>query len=386
MSHTSKYQTKPVLLGILTFVAGQGQTLKFDRAMTQLGGRLAHVKKISFTAKSCIPTLSSGSLTPAEAMKAINKLVIKDSVRTLYDGHFTSLRHFEMYENGRLSTPEPDALATTEEGTFTRVFDLAPRQMGNPDDFLQPLATFGTGSIYAGFEALTTIDANLTALTLIIEVHAHVAICDDLLIPPCIERVEHDIVKSIGIDAEALYLFVALLNSNSYDAITAADITELQITDESTMLEGADVRALRDNYYNDFNVGQLSQVMGEPKAATDDNAKLITGTAAAAPVAVIQPAIWCPPGTFLSKVSYSARPKLSFKWTGSQGTLWGLITRVIPRTTELYGKYLAAIRQFLPVDPTTWQLKPRTSSKRDYVGPRREYLPVKLKAPRAKAG
>lgn len=379
------YQLKPVPLGQVSFVAGGNATLKFDRAMTQMQGRLAHIRKIQLLCRPT-PTLSSGNATPAEMQKAVKTLIIKDSVRKLFEGSFTSLRHFEMYENGSLTIPEPDALLTTEAGCFTRTFDLALKSFGNPDDFLQPLATFGTGSIYFGFGALLDIDANCTAFTMTIDVIAWVAIADDILMPPLLERGEQDIQKSIGLDAEALYAFLAFADSNAFGAITNGDMVDCQITDEAMTGEAVIVSALRDAYYEDFDVGQLSQVAGEPIAATDDNAKTITGTAAAAPLANLQPVIWSPPGTVVSKLSYSARPKISAKWSGTQSTFYALYSRLLPRTTDLYGKYLAAIRQFLPVDPTTWQLKPRTASKRDYVGPRREYLGVKLKAPRSKVG
>jgi len=374
-------QLHPIPLGQVSFSAGQGATLKFDRALSQLGGRLAHVRKITMTGKAT-PTLTAGTVTPAELMKAVNKLIIKDNVRKLFEGSFTSLRHFEMYENGRLSTPEPDALATTEQGTFTRTYDLAMRNFADPQDFLQALATFSQGSIYFGFGALADVDSQLTALTLTIDVVVHVAILDEINMPPLLERVEQDVTKSIAVGAEALYAFVAFANSNAFDAFTAADLTELQTTCEAMAGEQVDVRCLRDSYYDDMDVGQLSQVSGEPVAATDDNAKTITGTAAAAPLANLQPIIWSPKGQRISKLIYSARSNISWKWSGSQASVYALMSRLVPRTADIYGKYLASIKLGLPVDPSTWSLKARTISKRENVGPRREYMACKLKAPR----
>lgn len=380
-------QLQKIFLGTLTYAAGQPFSINFDLALAQLIGRVPHLRKISLHGRGT-PTLSSGTLTAEELSTAMKTLTIKDAVRTYFDGSGRSLRFFEMLERGRLYTPEPDPAATTEQINFTRTFDLALPEAYDPSDYLQPLAVFKGGSISGTWEALATIDANLTGLALSIDVYAHVTILDDVIFGTLLERKEAPLVSGVAHAADALYAFLGLAKSNVFAALAAGDLSTVKVQTMAITQDAFDVRHLRDQFYEDMKSGGITQLAGEPRAATDDNAKQPAVTALAAAPFSLQPVLWAAPRFRTSKLIHETRAASGLVLTigGTTTSPWGLMSRLIPRTGDFLAKYTAAMNVSLPINLNAWEMDTRAFNKsKEYVGGRKEYLPLKFRHPQKAA-
>jgi len=370
------YQTIKLPLGTATFAASGQASVDFKNLQPQIAGRIVHVHALHFDVQAN-PTLSSGTATVEELQKAVASLVVSDGVRTLFEAPFSALRLFESLEGGIVPTAEPDAAATTEAVNFARVLPLGLPRAADPADFVMPAACFKGGSISFGFGALTDVDANCTALSMTVTVTAEVSLHDELIFGSLLQRKVQTVTNGTAISQEALYAFLGLANSTSYDAITAGDFANVGVDFLGYSEKQIHVAVRERMYQAAMRTGPWSTTHGEPRAATDDNPKVANGTAIAAASALLSPIIWAPPGVKLSKLVYAASPDLTLNWSGSQGSGVGLMSRIIPRDAGRFGSYAAAVESQLGVKASS--LSARTLSKKDYVGPRRAYLPVKAK-------
>jgi hypothetical protein len=372
------YQLIPVKLGTASFAAGGRATVDFTALQAQLAGRICHLRGVTFDVQAT-PTLSSGTATPAELQKAVNSVIISDGVKKRFEGSFSSLRVFEALESGRLRAPENDAAATTEAVNFLRLFDCALPKFKDPTDFVLPAACWSRGgSIQFGFGALTDVDANCTALTMTITVTAWVQLHDEVIMGALVERKEQVITNGTAVGQQALYAFLALADAATFAAPSAGDWANVQISANGFDTRAIHVAELERAYHAAMDVGSFSQVHGEPRAATDDNPREAAATALAAAAAVASPIIWSPPGAKISKMVYSADPNLTLNWSGTQANGYGLMSRILPRSDNDYGAYAALVAAGLGI-PMTAIPEARTDSKKPYRGPRRAYLPVKVK-------
>lgn len=376
------HQYRNIRLGRVNFAAGGTAQVKFDKLGAQKGGRGLALRSIQFRVKAT-PTLSSGSATAVELNKMVKTLRISDAVKTRYEGlsGFPGLRAFEALESGRVPYPEPDAALTTETVNFQRVFDLALPTFARPHDFADTAAVWLDGLIEFGFSALADVDSNCTALTAEIDVFAQVFVTDDLLLGTQLERKEQLIKRDVAVGREALYAFLGLAKTSAFGVFTAGDVGKLAFNDEAIDPEQIDARALTDQYHRDMRVGAFTEVHGELTGTTDDNAKVAAGTAIAAAPSYIQPGIWSPPGSRISKVQYSARPNLTLANDGTLTEFYALISRLVPRSSDDMAKYVAVINNKLGLKLDTWGRKIVTLGKHDYKGTRVEYQPVKFKRP-----
>ena len=372
------YQKIEIPLQSVTFTAGSVSTIDFGALQPQLAGRIVHVSEFKFVV-AATPTLSSGTATPEELQKAVRNLVVRDGTgRQLFNGSFASNRLQDGLERGFYNVPESDAAATTEAVYFQRSLGLAPRGFGEEVDFVQPAAVFRGGSMTFSFGALTDVDAACTALTLTIQPYAVCQLHDELILGTLVERFESVLNNGQVIGAEALYADLAICNSSTFDAITAGDFANVETIANGFSRQAIHVADLERMYHEDKNVPSgLTLIHGEPRAATDDNAKVISGTALAAASAIISPVIWAPKGAKISKLVYHAQPNLTLKWSGSQAAGYMLATRLVPRSASDFGKAESLIKTALSLNIKS--VNARTQSKEDYNGPRRAYMPLKCK-------
>lgn len=374
-------QTQPIPFPLpsKSFAANGRDSIDLSVIPPSIGGRAVKVVALTFDINAT-PTLSSGTATPEELQKAVRNIAISDSVRTLFDGSFASMRLFEMLERGQLFAPEPDAAATTEAVNFQRVFSFPPPLIIKPSDLFHPGAAFGQGAkIDLSYGALTDVDANCTALTMTIQAIAWLTLADDVVLPPMLERKEFTVNKDVPITGEAIYLFLALCDSNAFGAITAGDFANFTLQASGVQTKQVHASAFTRAYHEFMKSGAVTHVQGEPRAATDDNPKIPNGTALQAATANVQPLIFMPPGGKISKVAYAAQNELVVGWSGSQASGYGLATRIVKRTKDMEEAYLAAMSQKLGV--TLRNPKIDTESKREYPtnGTRARYMPIKFK-------
>lgn len=380
MTSRHPYQKIEYPLPVATFQAGSNASVDTSGIPAQLGGRITHVVGFKFVG-TATPTLSSGSLTPEELQRFVRSIQIKDGTQRIYfQGSMASLRLTDALERGFLNVAEPDAILTNEQGEFIREFNFAPAGMKCPEDFVQPGAIFRNGGVMFGWGALSDVDANLTALTASIRVFAILTLNDEVKLGALVERVESPVNNGNPINGEGLITDLALCNSASLDAIAAGDFANVQVQVEGFQRDAIHVADLEKMYSGDKNIPSgLSVIHGEPRTVTDDNQKVVAGTALAAAPSNISPVIWTADGVKISKLVYASKGSIILKWSGSQAAGYYLMTRIIPRTAADVGKAEALLRVALPI--ALGPLTVRTESKRELspMSPRRAFLPLAAK-------
>lgn len=373
------YQTIPIPLGTVSFSAGGQATLDFSALQPQIAGRIPHLRHITFDTQ-ITPTLSSGSVKPLDLQKAVKSLVLQDGVRTLFQGSFASLRGFEVLENGRVTSPENDVATTGQAVNYQRVWNAGPLGLASLTDFVMPAACYRGGSMQFGFGALTDVSANCTALTATITVVAHVALHDELIFGSLYERREQLVSNGVSVGQEALYAYAGFAKASTFSTFSAGDVASLSIDFLGYSTKPVHVAALERAFHSlvvDGGVGGYGQSHGEPRAATDVNPKVFNGTAIAAADSTLIPAIWTERLAKITKLVYAASPAITFNWTGTASSLYGMLGRIVPKDSTRIGSYAALVEQALGLRVKT--MDARTLSKAPYNGPRRAYLPNKAK-------
>lgn len=376
------YQLVPVPLPTATYSASGRSQVNTDAIPAEINGRPAHLARLDFEFVGT-PTLSSGSLTSAETAKICSKITIKDGVRTLFDESLEALRVFEALENGSLLRPEHDDIATATEVAFVRSWTPGPKSfLGGLVDFvLSPGAMDGT-PIELNWNPLTTIDANLTALSLTVQVVAWMCVLDDVRIAPKLERKTQSGRSDETITGENdLYAFVGV-SRPAYASLAAGDLANIQVLNSEAEFSQVHVTLLEKAYHEDMKVNGTSIIHGEPRSATDDNPKVIAGggTAFASASNLISPIIWSPLGSRISKLVHRAKGKgLRLKFSGSLNPALFHYTRITERSREDAGAYLELAAKALKIDVTDMVGDVATASKKAYSGPRKDFFPLKFK-------
>lgn len=372
-------QMIPFPLQSVSYSASGRASVDLSVIPAAMAGRAVAVAQLTFDVQAT-PTLGAGTATAAELQALVRNVSIRDSVRSHFDGSFTSLRLSEAYERGQLWSPEPDAAATTEAVNFQRVFTFGLAGFCKESDFFLSAAALGQGSsIELSFGALTDIDAQCTALSATVQPVAWLVLRDDVIISPLLERVERVINKDVPITGEALYANLALADSSTFGAITAGDFANITIQSAGVQTKQVSVHALKRAYFEHNKVGSISQFDGEPRAATDDNQKTVAGTALAAVPANLQPVIWSCPGQKITKLAYAAQNELVIGWSGTQAAGYGLISRIIKRTKDIEEAYVATMQQKLGARLREFRIDTASKSPYPAAGPRARYMPVKAK-------
>lgn len=371
-------QMIPVPLRSLTFSLGGRDSIDLSVLPPTIQGRIAHVSKITFNV-AITPTFSAGTITPASVQNVVANLGLFDGVRQLFNGSFASLRAFEALEQGGLFTPESDALTTTNTFYFQRVWNAGPRLFMAEEDFLTPAASFRGGRIDVGYAAaLTSLGSGLTitACTCTIQPVAWMVLQDEIRLPPFVERYEGALNNNQPLTGEALYAFLGAARSSAFGTFTAGDVANVAIYAAGFTTAPIVANALTRAYQDSMRTGPFSPIVGDPGSANDTGAKLPNGTAIAAAASYVQPLIWSPVGSRITKMNYWAQPSMAVQWSGNAGSLYGLATRLLPRDAQRGQQYSALAEAALGVKVKGGKV--RTDTKVPYSGPRAPYMPLKL--------
>lgn len=371
-------QMIPVPLRSLTFSAGGRDSIDLSVLPPTIQGRIAHVSKITFNVQVA-PTFSAGTITPASVQNLVANLAVFDGVRQLFNGSFASLRAFEALEQGGLFAPEPDSLTTGNTFFFERVFNAGPRLFSAEEDFLMPAANFRGGRIDVSYAAaLTALGSGLTitACTATIQPVAWMVLQDEIRLPPFVERFEGVLNNNQPLTGEALYAFLGAARTSAFGAFTAGDVANATIYAAGFTTAPVVANALTRAYQDSMRTGPITPVVGDPGSANDTGAKLPNGTAIQTAASYVQPLIWSPTNTRITKLNYWAQPSLSVQWSGNASSLYALATRLLPRDAQRGQQYSALAEAALGVKVKAGKI--RTDSKAPYNGPRAPYMPLKL--------
>lgn len=302
-----------------------------------------------------------------------------DNGRVMIDLQGEDIRALEAYEGGGLPyCPEPDGNSgSTNNFYFRRCISFAPAGFeGDPSDFALPLALLENAVLEIGYGALTDVSADTTAGTLRTLVHLVVIGLDEVRVPPKVEkRTWNGAGNQLQIGDRALVTSLVMLDAATHAAISGGDFGALTLDDRrGNVYSGIDAETLGGLYHAMMGAGPLSLIQGEPRAATDDNAKVIneaSPTALVAATASYNPVVFSPPGMRLSKVEVES--PLTLRWNGTQATAYFISTRILPRSED-EARELAQ-RVFRAAKLPYKGGKVKTISKRPYVGPKIEYMP-----------
>ncbi len=378
------YQTVAYRLPDVTWTAGGTATQVLRDLPKQIMGRLVHLAAITWEVD--VDATYTAVPTTIGINNAVTNMRISDGSNILFEGGFNYLRIFEILENrGQLVHPDPDVTTSTNNGYYARTwFAGPPRFAGSPADFLLAAAGLENGQIDYTFGALTDFSSDTTAATVAIRATAHLVLLDEIRVSPVYERRSWTAgAADINLTGRALYPYMAMLNSSAVDAIGSGDFGALSVdTGQGNLINAVDAEILTRMFHAENLTGHFTPVQGEPRAATDDNPKVVnyaTPTALAAATASIQPVLWCPDSCRISKVVAEADSVLRLRWNGSQATGVILTSRILEQSEPTVGAKLGKALGRLSLRPNGNASKIKTLEKGQYRGPRVAYMPYTFK-------
>lgn len=369
----------------VTFSAGAGTTVQLKDAPKQLRGRLPHVQKIIFDVvytptTTALPTVigNNNIFTQCDFWDGrINRFV----------GGFNHMRCKELLSASTERQPNSDTdIASGTARYFRRTLHVGPPHMAGGSDFNGTDFAIYTGNLENGelritMGALTSLAADCTAATGTIRVYLVGELLDEVRIPPAYQFQYYTAPSGdYPLPGKALYESVALLNSSSFDAITAGVFATIRLDfGQGEVVPSIPVTALTAAFQDDFAKGELLGVQGEPGAASDDNTKQVnhgTPTALVAQTAFLQPVWWSGPGRKLSKLEV-AETSARLQWSGTGTNAIVLVGRIIPQPPSVLGQVMAQAVSAAKRSPKGMTIK--TLSKKPYTGPFVEFMPYTVK-------
>jgi hypothetical protein len=379
-------QLFPYQLPTTTFNAGSRSNLNLRDLPKMLGGKHFHLVKLQFSIQLA-PTFGSGTV-PLVGEHNMFSIDFNDGNGvSRFVGSLNAMRAKERLQNGRLRVPDPDEGATTVVRHFERTLHIGPPQMkGAPSDFVIPCGALENGQLnitHGTLAQMGSTTSNVSACTGTLKVTAWLLPLPEIRIPPCYQFQQQDTTSSdVTLTGRNRYELIALLNSSSFDAITAGDFGAARLDmGQGDVIPNIDVEELTAGFNDDFAVGEFGGVLGEPETATvDDNMKIVDRSsplAIVAQAADLQPILWTSPGGKLTKL-YQAESVCKLRWNGTQQTATILYGRFLEQTPNVITSLIAKSAKAAGVTPLTWGLK--TVSKKPMLAPgdHAAYMPWKV--------
>jgi len=272
----------------------------------------------------------------------ISDIEFSDGQDVLFKGDGNALRMFERLENGGNRIGDVLAQTSTNPRFMRKFLMLGPTSLdGNPTDFARPAAEFVNGYLKLTCSALTDISADTTVATLTADVAAIMAPYDELKFPAKYQRkVDANTGTGMKITGEAAYAFLAAVKNSTYGSFVSNDFGRVTVrTGRNRVVANVDAEVLAAVYNGQFARGSLDQVQGEPRDATYDvNARQVnqaTPTALAAGTPDLQPVLWMPPSSRLSKLTARVSEQLIVDYAGSlAATAFWLSGRFLPHQPD----------------------------------------------------
>jgi hypothetical protein len=363
-----------------TYSASGSATQSLRDLPKQVLGRLAHVAKFVFNATFTPTTTALPTTVGNNAL--VQAVDFWDGEVMRFQGGFNHLRQKERMHSGGIRIPDADTdPASTVARYYRRTLHVGPPQFeGAPSDHVIPCGVLENGELRFRYGALTDLAADCTAATGSIRVVAHLVLLDELRIPPRYTYGFQSLgAADVNLAGRALYESLAMLNSASFDAITAGDFANIRLDlgqgDIVPTVKASDLTAA---FQDDFARGHLNTVQGDPDAAGDDNGKMIgtTGLATLAVSVDLQPVLWSPPGARISKL-FEAASVARLAWSGTQSTAVALVGKFLPQPETVVATQIA--KALGRTGLSRQSMRPKTLSKQPYSGPYLEYMPWQVK-------
>lgn len=372
----------PFQLPSITYTAGGNDTIPLKDLPVQLRGRIPHVVKFLFEL-DFTPTYSSGTGSTVGNNNVFTAVDFWDGSLLRFTGGMNAMRAKERLSCGNLRIPDADTDTASATARYVRrVLHVGPPHfLGAPGDFQIPTGMLSGGELRATMGALTDIDANCTACTATLRTTAWLQLMDEVRIPPAYQF-QRLVANSpdVPLPSRALFESLSLLNSSSYDAISAGDFGNFRLDfgfgDVVPSIRG-DI--LQTSYQDDMLSREIGAFGGEPRGASDDNGKSVnhaSPTALAAAPNDIQVVWWA--GGQQAKISKLelCESAARLQWDGSQASAVVLIGRFLPQPQSVVGRLAA--QALAPLKRGYKSIKIKTLSKQPYSGPLVEFMPFKV--------
>lgn len=366
----------PYNLPSQTFAAGGSVNVSLRDIPKRLFGKNCHLAKLTF---HNVITPVGAVATQVQTQNMVYSLEIFDGRMSRFSGGgYNLLRMKERLHTGRTRIPDVDVdIADGTARYFDRVWHAGPPNFVNPLDFAIPAGDLENAEVRIGFGSVTQI--GVTSATGSVRIVAWLALLDEIRVPPAYQWTTQTAGSSdIALNGRALYDVIALLNSGSYDAITAGDFGAATLDlGQGFIVPGVKVNDLAAAYQDDYASGQVT-FQGEPEATSDDNAKMIASGALASATAECNPILWSGPNAKITKLPL-AESSARLKWDGSQGSGLVVIGRILPQTPSIVASIGERAVKAIGKRDVPGQTKPKTVSKKDFKGTYGEFMPWQVK-------
>jgi hypothetical protein len=379
---TMKYQAVPVALRTPTYAAGGGDVVSLANLPGTIDGRTAHIAGI------VIDIVATAAYTTAPTIQGVHSLISQmtffDGIMERYVGSLFDLRLHEVIENGgKLVFPDVELDGGTGSVfAFRRYLPIGALNWADPADGLLPAASMSNAELRFTFGATTDFSPNATAITLVnISLTAMCYPRDgQLLIAPALERRSIAYNSDNPINGEAVYNDLFLTAVNRTTAFTAGQLATVKFDTGNIATPAmfpSTLTAMQSLYGRQ---GPISQLQGEPRAATDTGPKQVdlgTPTALSNVSAIQQVVVPASAGQSITKLPYYTPSGCKVTWTGSAAAtqLQAHWARILAQPQAQIARYAAEAAKKMGRMPKSGE--PRTMSKKPFNGGQRwaQFLP-----------
>lgn len=376
------FQPQPVKVKTVNLAPSWSETVDLSTISPLLLGLIAHVVALQFVVR-VVPTFTTAP-TLYGLQNVCTNLVANNGAENFFDGSFNTLLLSEVAENAGYANPNPDT--TSGSGNpfyFERTLWMGPNFMaGAPTDFAFPTAAMAGANLTMTGGAANTISADCTNYTGSIDIYAWcIGLPNEVRVPSAVERgvIPLTAAQSLALPATRSLYLTAALQAGNRTTVTA--LTAGQVGDTSWTFATGDTQPTINAAFQSFSqfsmrAGSFSALSGEPRAATDDNAKdvnLGTPTALQASNRVIAPLIATCGDTRITKVTAVAEGAPTAKWTGTLAT--GLLHFCRINARDASARAGLGAKALAKLGLGYRDLKVKTLSKMPYEGPRIDFLP-----------
>lgn len=369
-------------LPTITITAGASGKINLRDLPLKLLEGVPHVTK--FLVEVAATPTTTALPTTFGVNNAFTRFDFWDGRINRFTGGLNHVRAWEQISNGG-KVRFADADTDTASGTaryFRRVLHVGPPNFeGFPGDFAIPCAMLATGEIRWTQGALTDWAADCTVIAGTIKVTAILDVRHEVNLPPAYVRETVDLnAKQTSLPGECLIESMFLLNSASFDAITAGDFADLTVSaGGDDIVRAVDAPTVSSWYIDEFAVGEIGYTMGEPEAASDDNHKVVnrgTPTATVGGAQYLQPVVFSPDRAMITKLP-RAESNTRLKWNGSQSSGVLLFGRILPQPESVITTLGAQVLERLELRQSAMKLK--GLSGKDVHTPYAQFMPVTIK-------
>jgi hypothetical protein len=365
----------------VTFTAGGNATVNLKDLPVARRGRIPHVKRFIIEA-DLTPTYTTAPTTVGNNAM-VSRCDFWDGKINRLTGGFNLIRAHERMHTGMVRIPDPDTnIASTSTRFLRRVLHVGPPQgIVGINDFMIATGALQSAELRLVFGALTDISADTTVATGTIRVFADLEIADEVRVPPAY-KVE---TVSMGqadqqIQGRSLLVAAWLHKNTSFGAFSSGDIGNVTLDlGLGPVIQAIRATALTAQYQDDFGAGELGTFVGDFRGATDSNGRAInhaSTTAITTQPQDLQPLYWLKPRGKLSKQEV-AETAMRLSWDGSATSAVLAIARILPQSPTVAASY--AQNAFTAIGRRMGPVRIKTASKRDYQGPRADFMPWSVK-------